>query len=242
MYRKEFIKLNILAGLGLSVLNIDTIKTQPSNLLLTGRKRPLLGSQNLLQKTAHKAFAQMHRAALEDDIDIRILSGYRHFNDQLKIWNRKYTHYKKKNLAEEDIFNRISTYSAIPGTSRHHWGTEIDIIDSNAPRPKAGFLVPQHYQKNGIYSRLYEWMNKNGPDFGFYLVYTDNKNRMGFNFEPWHYSFEPLAKNYLKLFARMDLEKNIKDQKIGGNNYFDKNCLLSYFHTHLLGINPNLLP
>lgn len=242
MQRKDFIKLNVLAGMGLSFVNFDQSTNKPSNLLLTGKEKPNFSVNKILDVSAYQAFEKMHTAALKDNIDIRILSGYRHFNDQLRIWNKKYERYKKQNLSEEEIFNRISTYSAIPGTSRHHWGTEIDIIDAKAPSPKNGYLVPENYGNDNIYGDLYRWMSAYGTDFGFYLVYTNVENRNGFKFEPWHYSYKPLAQNYLKHFSRLDLVEDVKDENIGGNDYIDKNCLLSYFHTHLLGINPLLLP
>jgi len=242
MQRSDFIRLNILAGLGISIFNFNQNVTAFDQLLLTGRKEPVLSENKILDISAYHAFVRMQQAALKDNIHIKILSGYRHFNDQLRIWNNKYSKYKKLKLSEEEIFIRISTYSAIPGTSRHHWGTEIDIVDANAIQPKNSYLVPQHFSKNGIYSQLYQWMNNYGQEFGFYLVYTDNVHRKGFRFEPWHYSYKPLAKRYLRYFSRLDTVECVKDEKIGGNDYLDKNCLLSYFHTHLLGINPKLLP
>lgn len=242
MQRSEFIKLNILAGFGVSIFKFMQNRMSPYQLLLTGRKEPVLSDNKILDISAYHAFVRMHQAALKDNIDIKILSGYRRFYDQLRIWNDKYSKFKKLKISEEEIFNRISTYSAIPGTSRHHWGTEIDIIDANVIHSKKSYLVPQHYSTDGIYKQLHQWMSTYGQEFGFYLVYTDNVYRNGFRFEPWHYSYKPLAKRYLKYFSRLDPVECVKDEKIGGNDYLDKNCLLSYFHTHLLGINPELLP
>ncbi len=241
MKRLEFLKLNILAGLGFNLFNFQAYDSSLP-LFLTGKKKPELCSKSLLDKRAYEEFENMYNAALKDGIKIQIVSGYRNFNDQLRIWNRKYDRYKKQKLSEKDIFNIISSYSAIPGTSRHHWGTEIDIIDANAKRPTKGYLIHHNYQNGGVYSKLYNWMTEYAHNFGFYLVYTDNPSRNGFKFEPWHFSYEPLARRYLRQFSRLELTDNIKDDKIGGNDYLDKNCLLSYFHTHLLGINPLLLP
>jgi LAS superfamily LD-carboxypeptidase LdcB len=241
MKRLEFLKLNILAGLGFNLFNFQ-IPDSTMPLFLTGRKKPELYPNQLLDKAAYPDFQNMYRAALKEGIKIQVVSGYRHFNDQLRIWNTKYTKYKKLNLSEEEIFKNISTYSAIPGTSRHHWGTEIDIIDANAGKPSNGYLNPENYLNGGRYEKLYRWMTEFSEDFGFYLVYTDEEYRNGFSFEPWHYSYKPLARNYLKQYSRLDLVQYVKDDKIGGNNYLDKNLLLSYFHSHVLGINPLLLP
>jgi LAS superfamily LD-carboxypeptidase LdcB len=225
----------------LSFFNFNQSITTPSADLLIGHEKPKFNHNKLLEDSAFQSFEKMQKAALKDGVNIRIVSGYRHFNDQLRIWNKKYRRYKKQNLSEKDIFHLISNYSAIPGTSRHHWGTEIDIIDAN-PTPKNGYLNPKNFSTGGIYNKLYQWMNIYGTDFGFYLVYTDEENRNGFKFEPWHYSYKPLSQSYLKHYSRLDLVECIKNDRIGGNGYLDKNCLLSYFHTHLLGINPNLLP
>jgi hypothetical protein len=241
MERLEFLKLNVLAGLGFNLINFQSLNSSLPQ-FLTGRKRPELCSNKLLDVIAYADFLKMHEAALKDGIKIQIVSGYRNFYDQLRIWNRKYKKYKKQKLSEQEIFNIISTYSAIPGTSRHHWGTEIDIMDANAQKPASGILVPDNYAKDGVYEKLFEWMLSHGQDFGFYLVYTNDPNRNGFKFEPWHFSYKPLAQRYLKQFSRLELTEYLKDDRIGGNNYLDKNCLLSYFHTHLLGINPRLLP
>lgn len=241
MKRLEFLKLNILGSLGINLFNFQPKKFNLP-LFLTGREKPDLYSNNLMQRKAYPDFQAMYKAALKDGIKIQVVSGYRHFNDQLRIWNKKYSKYKNQKLTEREIFKNISTYSAIPGTSRHHWGTEIDIIDANAKKPLSGMLIPNNYLEGGVYENLYKWMIEFGEDFGFYLVYTNNQYRNGFKFEPWHYSYKPLSNNYLRAYSKLDLEKYVRDDKIGGNNYITENCLLSYFHTHLLGINPLLLP
>jgi LAS superfamily LD-carboxypeptidase LdcB len=242
MHRLDFIKLNVLAGLGFSFCDFNLAESQINPQLLTGKSKPNLNHNHILEISAFRAYKDMHKAALKDDINISIISGYRSFKDQLRIWNKKYYRYQKQNLSEEEIFSQISTYSAIPGTSRHHWGTEIDIINLNAPRPKKGYLIPENYSESGIYNTLYQWMMNFGQDFGFYLVYTNNEHRNGFRFEPWHFSYKPLASKYLRQFSELNLTDCLKNDKIGCNDYMDKNCLLSYFHTHLLGINPLLLP
>ncbi len=241
MKRLDFLKLNFLASLGINIINFQ-VHQASTPLFLTGREKPKLYRNQVLDQSAYPDFKRMCKAASEEGIKIRVVSGYRDFKDQLRIWNRKYIKYKKQNLSEEEIFNSISTYSAIPGTSRHHWGTEIDIIDGNAKTPSGGLLIPDNFLNGGVYGKLYQWMLDHAEDFGFYLVYTNDPYRNGFNFEPWHYSYKPLSQNYLKQFSRLDLTKFIKDDSIGGNSFLDKNVLLSYFHTHILGINPLLLP
>jgi len=242
MKRLDFIKLNLLATAGLNILSINQNRKKASNQLLTGRQKPVLTQNDILDILVYPDFQKMQKAALKDGIKIQIISGYRSFNRQLSIWNKKYHKYKNLEMSEKDIFKKISTYSALPGTSRHHWGTEIDIIDANSAPPENGFLNPRNYDKDGVYNALYQWMLANSEDYGFYLVYTNDEHRQGFNFEPWHYSYKPLAKNYLKHYSRLELNIDVKDDRVGGSDHIDKEVLLSYFHTHVLGINPLLLP
>ena len=73
---------------------------------------------------------------------LRIESAYRPFERQLSIWNRKASGELKLLSAEglpmerptdeEDLMYAILTWSALPGASRHHLGTDLDVVDGNA--------------------------------------------------------------------------------------------------------------
>ncbi|QTY27163.1 M15 family metallopeptidase [Flavobacterium sp. CS20] len=242
MRRIDFIKLNVLAGFGWSVLPIQDLIKNPSQAFLTGKHNPYLNTSKIMHKTAYQPFVEMHEAALKEGIDIQIASGFRSFNRQLQIWNKKYKQYQKQNLSDKDIIKQIITYSTIPGTSRHHWGTDIDIVDANVEKPNGDLLLDQNYHGNGVYCKLHEWMQTHAHKFGFYLVYTNNYHRTGFKYEPWHYSYKPLSKDYLKAYLKLNPNNLFVDIDIQGKAFLDKNCLMSYFETHLQGINPLLLP
>lgn len=241
MKRLEFLKINTLAILGLSHLSFQNLNKNPSNAFLTGKYNVQLTKNKLLHKTTYKAFREMHKAAQEEHINIEIVSGFRSFEHQLAIWNRKYRYYLKQGLTGPEILDKITTYSAIPGTSRHHWGTEIDIIDADNAKPQSNILQAQHFHDLGNYCELNEWMNKNAHNFGFYLVYTNDDNRTGFSYEPWHYSFEPLSKPYFKSFNKIDLSTVYKNEKILGKAYLTKDYLFNYKKSHIMGINSDLL-
>ena len=78
----------------------------------------------------------------------------------------------------------ILKFSSMPGTSRHHWGTEIDINSFN-----------NSWFTYGEGLRLFNWMNNNAAKYGFHRPYTaKNKNRPnGYNEEKWHWSYTPLS-------------------------------------------------
>lgn len=241
MKRLDFIKINTLASIGLCTFSFNDIQEDVSTAFLTGKKNPYLNKSKLLHKTTYKAFLDMHKAASQNHIDIKIISGFRSFDYQKGIWNRKYNYYKKQGLSGQTIIKKITNYSAIPGTSRHHWGTEIDIINASAKQPKSNILQAQHFHGQGYYCELNQWMQKHAHKFGFYQVYTDDKNRPGFSYEPWHYSFKPKSKSYLEAYSKLNIEQVFENENILGKQYLDKNCLQSYFESHVFGINAELL-
>ncbi len=140
-----------------------------------------------------------------------------------------------------DAIEKIIEYSTIPGTSRHHWGTDIDIIDGNAkPRPKS-VLESELFHGDGPFCKIKNWLTENANSFGFYEVYTNNANRKGFKYEPWHYSYAPVSKPMLLEYKKLDVKKIIQQEKILGSEHFTDTFITNYKKQHLLDINPELL-
>ena len=83
-------------------------------------------------------------------------------------------------------------------------------------------------------------MEKNANRFGFYLPYTDNPKRKGFNYEPWHYSFAPLSIPMLQEYLKLDLINLLVPKDLNGENSIDEKFLESYIDENVLGINPKL--
>ena len=213
-------------------------KIEPLELI--GKSKPdLFGTHYKLRAEAHDAFLKMQKAALKDGIKIRIVSSYRSYRHQNTIWKRKYNKYIYNGLSPEKAINKITEYSTIPGTSRHHWGTDIDIIDASYQIPKKVLLV-SNYNKQGIYYKLKKWMDKNAPNYGFYLVYTNDDNRKGIHHEPWHYSYASLSKPMLQSFLKMDLKNQLLSQKLVGSDFFTDDFITNYIENHMLDINPTL--
>ncbi|MGB1217047.1 MAG: M15 family metallopeptidase, partial [Saprospiraceae bacterium] len=88
-----------------------------------------------LRKGTYNAYLKMWEAAKKDGVQLFCISATRGFGRQSAIWESKWLGVKKvegKNLAKA-IPNpaqralKILEYSSMPGTSRHHWGTDIDI-------------------------------------------------------------------------------------------------------------------
>jgi LAS superfamily LD-carboxypeptidase LdcB len=138
-----------------------------------------------------------------------------------------------------EAIKEIIRFSTIPGTSRHHWGTEIDVIDEDFKNEK-NLLISKKYKEGGIFEKLKKWMDNNSEKFGFYLTYDNNINRKGFEYEPWHYSYLPESKRYLKSFLKIDIVEIISKVDIQGKELFNEKFISDYINNNILEINPEL--
>ncbi len=192
-----------------------------------------------LRTEVYDAFVLMQSEALKDGINIEIVSSYRSFEHQKRIWTRKYNRFISSGLSPQKSIDKIIEYSTIPGTSRHHWGTDIDIIDGNIMKPK-DVLLARHFIKGGIYHDLKKWLDINAENYGFCLVYTDNVDRKGFKYEPWHFSYKVTSRDMLEEFLKIDIKEILLNEEIIGSNYFTKEFLDTYVINNVLDINPDL--
>lgn len=207
---------------------------------LIGKGSPVFfGDGYQLQKEANDAFLLMRAAALKDRINIEVVSSYRSYEHQTKIWTRKYKRYIADSLSPTNAINKIIEYSTIPGTSRHHWGTDIDIIDANVERPES-VLQTSHFENNGVFVNLKKWMDAHANEFGFYLVYTDIASRKGFKYEPWHYSYKPISKKMLQQYQKIDVQELLKKDSLVGSDFFTDQFISDYIQQNILDINPEL--
>ena len=141
-----------------------------------------------LNKEVYKAFLDMNEAAKQNGIILQLLSGTRNFVEQKAIWERKWKAYS--NLKPLQRAQKILEYSSMPSTSRHHWGTDLDLNS-----------LSNSYFSIGKGKAIYDWLSANANDFGFYQVYTSKDNgRIGYNLEKWHWSYLPLANHYLNYY------------------------------------------
>ena len=149
-----------------------------------------------LYRDAYRAFSNMHASAKKDGIKLVILSAARNFWYQRKIWELKW-----KSGGELSTAKKILKYSAMPATSRHHWGTDIDL---NA------FENAYFAKKEGL--KIYQWLQKNAARFGFCQVYTKkNKKRpYGYEEESWHWSYLPAAKLLTRAYLKHIRYNDIK--------------------------------
>ena len=219
------------------------------NAQLSTRSEQLIGKDSthlsainghFLTPSAGKAFLRMKKAAAKDGIVIKIVSAYRSYAHQKTIWNKKYVRYQEQGLSDEQIFREITEYSTVPGTSRHHWGTDIDIIAVNDNMPDQNILQEKHFQKGGAFHKMYVWLKENANDFGFYETYTNDPSRKGFNYEPWHYSYRPQSREFLRIYLKEQLYAHCIELPLHGLKDVDHILIDQYLEQQILDINPYL--
>ena len=182
----------------------------------------------------------MKKAALKDGIKIKIVSGFRDFDRQKLIWNSKFKKFTTEyNLTEIEAIKEIIRFSTIPGTSRHHWGTEIDVIDEDFKNEKNP-LISDKYENGGVFHKLKKWMDVNAKKYGFHLTYDNEPGRKGFEYEPWHYSYKPSSIQYYNALIDTDLKKIINNPELKGHHYFTESFINKYISENIMDINPDL--
>lgn len=186
-----------------------------------------VGSGHHLHHEVADAFYTMQKTAIAANIDLQICSSFRSFDKQLSIWNRKWkgelplysiqnTKLKAEELSDVDKIHAIMLWSALPGASRHHWGTDFDVYDKQSVlKHKHKFeLVPSEYENDGPCAQLSTWLNSHAKSFGFYFPYAEYVG--GVAKEPWHISNRTLSQRIEKHFRIDDLYAQLEQADILG--------------------------
>ena len=243
--RRNFLKTSAFASIAIITrpsLALPNTSYNFSDNYLIGKSTPqLYGNGYKLLKKAHEAYLDMDSAARKNGMSVKVVSSYRSFNHQNLIWTRKFNKYMARKLSERTAVDYNIRYTAIPGSSRHHWGTEIDVVDGSVKTSQYP-LNTKHFHGYGIYKDFREWMDENAYKYGYIRVYTNDSERKGFRYEPWHYSFAELAKPMLKEYSERDIQNTLKkQQELLGSSYFTDSFIQEYTQNNILGINEKLL-
>ena len=178
-----------------------------------------------------KSWQALFIAAKKQGFDLTIASGFRDFDRQRLIWNKKFSGQIQvkdnknqtidlKMLSDVERVKAILTFSALPGASRHHWGTDIDVYATNLlPDNQTLQLEPWEYKEQGPFASLSRWLVANAEQFGFYLPY--DKYRGGIAAEPWHLSYFPLATTF-----QSELTPELLSRQLSTEELFGKSAVL----------------
>ena len=158
---------------------------------------------------------------------LRVASGFRSFERQLLIWNDKCRGAKPildahgcaldmQSLSAQQKILAILRWSALPGASRHHWGTECDIYDAAAvDNDYVLQLHPREYTANGPFAPMMAWLSEylqQADCLPFYRPYLSTKPQ-GVAAEPWHISYRPIASECAKQFSLSLLREHLQQVK-----------------------------
>jgi len=212
---------------------------------LTGRFDPLThpdfvkvaaaytdGDPYVLHRATYADFERMHAAAAADGVALVMVSATRNFARQRQIWEAKW---KGQRLLEgkekaDEVYpdpaeraRAILRYSSMPGTSRHHWGTDIDLNALN-----------NTYFKEGTGKIVYDWLVANAATYGFCQPYSPKgaARPNGYEEERWHWSYLPLATRLTDYAA-----SELKDADIGGFAGAEAAVEIGILSNYVLGIN-----
>jgi D-alanyl-D-alanine carboxypeptidase len=126
--------------------------------------------QRMMQETAAGALATLFTEAEDDGIILYGVSGYRSYDYQRKIYDRKVNAVGRK---------QADKYVAYPGQSEHHTGLAMDVINEEG----VSKLLTASFGK----TKEGQWLNDNAHEFGFIIRYPEGKEDVtGYNYEPWH--------------------------------------------------------
>ncbi|MGX5173371.1 M15 family metallopeptidase [Aliikangiella sp. IMCC44653] len=185
-------------------------------------------------------------AAQKDGIEIAVISSFRSFEQQLKIWNEKWLGHRAvvsrhgrtlhmDALSSIEKYKAISLWSALPGLSRHHWGTDLDIFDLNAIKNGHKVeLTPAEFAPNGPCAKLETWLQANLTQFQFFRPYAEYNG--GVAQEPWHishFSSEQIVQN----FDHQKCKKALMESTIQ-NSEFISQQYQHYVNNYFTNISP----
>jgi len=204
-----------------------------NSLELTGRAtthiREALAPGVRLHAGAIDAVSALRVAAAGAGHELEIVSSFRDFARQSGIWNRKFR-------GEQAVYDRggqplevaamsgpervraILIWSGVPGSSRHHWGTDFDVMDRAAVMPDyRPQLTVAEYTGSGPFVRLNEWLAANLGNYGFFRPYRTDRG--GVSPEPWHLSYAPLSVPTLQALTLEVLTEAIEESDIEGREH-----------------------
>lgn len=180
--------------------------------LLTGRDDSQIDRDTLglpVHRALVPAWRELVAQARRAGFDLAIASGYRDYSRQLAIWNDKAT--GRRPLLDSDgrpldataleewpLARAILRWSALPGASRHHWGSDIDVYDRAAvPQCYKLQLTPDEVADGGPFGPLHRWLDERfaaDAGCGFFRPYA--VDRGGVAPERWHLSYAPVAATF----------------------------------------------
>lgn len=203
-----------------------------------------------LQCRVHRALETpllgLQTRAAAAGFDLRIASSYRSFERQRMIWNNKALGLRPvldtqglpldlTQMNEREIVLAILRWSALPGASRHHWGTDIDVYDASRIAPDYQLqLTVAETEGDGPFAKFHCWLGEElrTSTSDFFRPYAQDCG--GIAPEPWHLSYAPLANEFAREYSETLLREQLEVTELQLKNTVLEN--LSEIYQRFIGI------
>lgn len=141
--------------------------------------------------------------AKSDGLDMHIVSGYRSYKKQTKVFDKKMDTVK-------DI-DKALDFVALPGSSEHQLGVCADVSYDNWRGINSSFANT----KQG------KWIKENCYKYGFIVRYPyEYENITGYKYEPWHIRYIG-KENSLKIKELEDIPLEYYVSRLRKNKYIE---------------------
>lgn len=190
------------------------------------------GANLLIEQRALEAFRALQADAASQGFTIEACSAYRSFERQAMLFGAKFLGQRPILDRNEQVITEpitdpvrrmeaILVFSAMPGFSRHHFGSDLDIYAPNLlPQGQSLQLTYHEYLPGAYFYELGQYLQENLSRFDFANPYTrapqasaqhdgepESKQAVSSSlaqpqvgYEPWHISYLPAAAPYLKAY------------------------------------------
>lgn len=126
------------------------------------------------------ALKQMIQDCNDQCTRVCVVSSYRTYEYQQGLFERRIQRFQNEGYSRTEAEKLAATVVAFPGTSEHHLGLAVDIVDNDN-----WSLTDEQADMPGQ-----QWLMAHSWEYGFILRYPKNTtDSTGIIWEPWHYRY-----------------------------------------------------
>ena len=123
-----------------------------------------------VDRRVYEPLTEMLSAAEAEGLKPVVVSGYRTYETQEKLFRDKMKEYRRQGYSDDESYELAAAWVQIPGYSEHQLGLAADI--------------------NGESYDIYLWLQENSYKYGFIFRYPADKTSItGVSEEVWHYRY-----------------------------------------------------
>ena len=168
-------------------------------------ERFLIGKETI-NTSIINSLSRLFSEAEKNGFRFTLVSGYRSIAYQKNLFDQSVQRHRDAGYSLEQAQTMTLSYSQMPGSSEHHTGLAVDIIDT-------AFLNDRQDLYDDVDQLIsQQWLINHAVDYGFILRYPKTKvNWTGINYEPWHFRFVGQENAIYMTKNGLSLEEYIED-------------------------------